>query len=99
MIDTLLPPVADFDEMCQILRMEPGTAAKYWALWPHFYATTGRDRRSARFIPSQVIGHMVAQNGRIGVQDESGQEAQIEPQTRSSERVAFFILKILQSFP
>lgn len=51
--------VANLTEMCQILRMDVSTGRKHWRTWPHFFPTAGRDARSARFVPEQVVAALM----------------------------------------
>lgn len=78
--------VATLAEMCQILKIDATTGAKHWRKWPHFFATDGRDARSARFIPERVIEALAQSNGRIDVQDKGRQAVQGDSVPRRGSR-------------
>lgn len=55
--------VVNLAEMCEILRINKATGAKHWRKWPHFFCTNGRDARSVRFIPDDVIAALQKSSG------------------------------------
>lgn len=62
--------VVKLDELCTILHMETSTGRKHWRKWPHFFPTDGRDARSVRFIPEQVIAFLGVASGSFNVPDQ-----------------------------
>lgn len=78
--------VATLAEMCEILKIDATTGARHWRKWPHFFATDGRDGRSARFVPEHVIEALAQANGRIDVQDQRRQAVQGDSIPRRGSR-------------
>ncbi|WP_160713384.1 hypothetical protein [Halodesulfovibrio sp. MK-HDV] len=58
-----LPPIANLDEMAELVKMSKGSLAGVWKQWPHFYVGTGRNAKGARFIPADVIAYLYENGG------------------------------------